>query len=237
MRAQTDAVLAREYERLGAGGPGLLRMSAELAQIEAALGDADQAARRLYSALTRHPLAPMAPLDAISVLRARILTRFAQGRAAEAERLAREGHFGPCSACRDAYLARAFDAREPRTRRSPPTSATSPPPAHAVGSTRPSSPAPTGASASCTRRVGTCAAHYSVTATSPSCGRVPTLRSSRRRGGAAAHPAPPGHDGLTRDCRMPRRCRDRTIPPRNNPWHARRHLPRAEPSTSLTPTA
>jgi len=58
-----------------------------------------------------------------------------------------------------------------------------------------------------------------------------------RRGGAAAHPAPPGHDGLTRDCRMPRRCRDRTIPPRNNPWHARRHLPRAEPSTSLTPTA
>jgi tetratricopeptide (TPR) repeat protein len=51
------------------------------------------------------------PLDARAVLRARIVTRLAQGRASDAERLAREGHFGACAGCADLYLARAFDAR------------------------------------------------------------------------------------------------------------------------------
>jgi serine/threonine-protein kinase len=51
------------------------------------------------------------PADAIPVLRARILTRLAEGRAAEADDLARAGEFGDCGGCRDLYLARAFDAR------------------------------------------------------------------------------------------------------------------------------
>ena len=147
-REQIDAALGGEYERFGAGAE-LLRISAEMAEIEGALGHPDRAVRRLDAALARHPLAPMAaldrpypalaaawasagrpdraeallaewsrampaenqPLDSVPVLRARILVRLAQGRAAEAERLARDGFFGNCGGCRDVYLARAFDAR------------------------------------------------------------------------------------------------------------------------------
>jgi hypothetical protein len=49
------------------------------------------------------------PLDAVPILRARIVTHLARGRAGEAERLAREGEFGGCGGCSDLYLARAFD--------------------------------------------------------------------------------------------------------------------------------
>ena len=52
------------------------------------------------------------PLDAVPMLRARIVTRLARGRAGEAERLAREGEFGVCGGCSDLYLARAFDLQE-----------------------------------------------------------------------------------------------------------------------------
>ena len=50
-------------------------------------------------------------IDAVPILRARIQTQLAAGDPTAAERLARGGSFGPCSACADVFLARAFDAR------------------------------------------------------------------------------------------------------------------------------
>jgi serine/threonine-protein kinase len=147
-RARADAELAGEYSRLG-GGPELLTLAAEQAQVEAALGRPDRARAALGAALGRYPLAPMAPLDrpyaalaaawatagdprraarlldertravpalhqgldALPLLRARVLTALSAGRPAEAERLARDGEFGACGGCAALYLARAFDAR------------------------------------------------------------------------------------------------------------------------------
>jgi tetratricopeptide (TPR) repeat protein len=126
-----------------------LKVAAERAELDAALGFAERARHRLDSALAERPLEFMAPLDrpyaalaaafataghperaeallseraraipvhnqpldAVPVLRARILTRLARADAGSAERLARAGDFGACGGCRDLYLARAFDAR------------------------------------------------------------------------------------------------------------------------------
>jgi hypothetical protein len=55
-RARADAELAGEYSRLG-GGPELLTLAAEQAQVEAALGRPDRARAALGAALGRYPLA------------------------------------------------------------------------------------------------------------------------------------------------------------------------------------
>lgn len=106
-RQRLDSALARHPL---APMAALDRPYAALAAAWAAAGRPDRG-EGLLGEWAREVPAEHQPLDAFAVLRAEILTRLAQGRAADAERLAREGRFGACSACADLYLARAFDAR------------------------------------------------------------------------------------------------------------------------------